>query len=37
MTELQQVLSLIGGDSAAELAAKEAALTQLVMLVADGM
>ena len=37
MTELQQVLSLFDGDSAAGLAAKEAALTQLVMLVADSM
>lgn len=37
MTELQQVLSLFVGDSSAGLAAKESALTQLVMLVADNM
>lgn len=37
MAELQQVLSLFVGDKAAGLAAKESALTQLVMLVADSM
>ena len=37
MTELQQVLSLFGADAAVGLAAKESALTQLVMLVADSM
>lgn len=35
--QLQQVLSLFGGDTAVGLAAKEAALTQLVMLVAGNM
>lgn len=37
MTELQQVLSLFVGDCAAGVVAREAALTQLVMLVADSM
>ena len=37
MTELEQVLSLFGGDTTVGLAAKESAITQLVMLVADSM
>ena len=37
MTELQQVLSLFGADTAVGPAAKESALSQLVMLVADSM
>lgn len=36
-TKLQQVLSLFAADAAVGLAAKESALTQLVMLVADSM
>ena len=36
-TKLQQVLSLFGSDAAVGLAAKESALTQLAMLVADSM
>ncbi|KAL3137191.1 hypothetical protein ABBQ32_006753 [Trebouxia sp. C0010 RCD-2024] len=35
--QLQQVLSLFDGDTAAGLAAKESALTKLVMLVAGNM
>ena len=35
--QLQEVLSLFGGSTAVGLAAKESALTNLVMLVADNM